>query len=196
MFERSNKNDKVYSLNNPITLKVPRRDNLVYRFTERYLTTGITSSTTLTVTGAYYFLVNSLNNLSALTSLFDQYRIAKVEMLFIPQIILTNGNSGRFTTVIDYDDNGSPGSENSLFEYQNALTCSGADGQYRTFVPHAAVALYSGAFTSYGNVPSPWIDAASATVQHFGLKYAWSPTDSTLKFDVMVQFHTEWRNVH
>jgi len=41
----------------------------------------------------------------------------------------------------------------------------------RTLQPRVANALYSGAFTSFGQVKNQWVDMASQTVQHYGLKY-------------------------
>jgi len=39
-----------------------------------------------------------------------------------------------------------------------------------------AVAAFSGAFTSYSNVPAGWIDSASPGVQHYGLKLYFEST--------------------
>jgi hypothetical protein len=189
------KSDKVFSLENPIKFALPDHRNTIYRFSERLLTNGITSDVILTTTGAYYFMISQMNNFTTFASLFDSYRIVRVEVMIIPRGITssTGTNPGRFTTVIDYDDAVSPTNEAECLQYANALTSSGADGHYRSFTPCVALAAYSGTFTSYESETAPWIDVASSTVQHYGLKWCWSPTDSTYQKDVIVNFHTEWR---
>jgi len=191
--------DRVWSIQTPITWKVPNMDNRPYPIADRYVLQNITSSTSGYSYYSYYFLVSSIGNASTLAALFDQYRIVEIEWATIPHS--SNGsdtsttNMGRLTTVVDYDDAGALGSEQQALDYQNAITSSGGDGQYRRFRPHAATAAYSGTFTAYMNVQSPWCDAASLNVQHYGIKMVWSPTDSTYDLDIIIVLHTQWKNV-
>jgi hypothetical protein len=115
-----------------------------------------------------------MGNISALQALFDQYRIVGVEVLIVPQsnfvAAAATATAGMMHSVVDYDDATPLANEQNALDYQNCLTSSASDGHFRKFVPHAAVAAYSGAFTSFTNVESPWIDAAYPSVQHYGLK--------------------------
>lgn len=114
-----------------------------------------------------------LDQSSTYVALFDQYRIVEINWRFRPQFsginFSTTDNVPLLYTVIDYDDNTNPASLAALREYQNCQT-----HMYESFnmrcVPHCANSLYSGAFTSYGNMTSPWIDLNSVGVLHYGLK--------------------------
>lgn len=192
-------NERVWAITTPITFRLPNRDNAIYKFADRYvLTPAITSSTIAAQFSAQLFSVASMGNISALTSLFDQYRIIRVHVMVTPTAAAASGSSiayGRLSTVVDYDDAAALSTEQQALDYQSCLTGSGGDGQYRVFQPHAAFATYAGAFTSFANVASPWIDAANTGVQHYGLKYAWSVTGAVYSQDAIVMLETEWRNV-
>lgn len=130
------------------------------------------------------FTLQYLAQYATFTALFDQYRIDRIELTFRPVYnvnnFLASGTAGanqmqRIYTVVDYDDDASPTTLQQLEEYTNCKI-----HQYETFtisfVPHVANAVYSGAFTSFGNLRSPWIDCASSTVAHYGIK--WGVTGS------------------
>lgn len=191
--------ERTYSTQNPITLRLPNHDNGLYRFSDRYIIGTISSSAAGPVFNAYNFQVGALGNVSPLTTMFDQYMIECVEFMTIPYVSSATPavatNLGRFLTVVDYDDASALGTEQAALDYQNCLVSSGTDGHYRKFEPHVALAAYSGAFTSYANRSKQWIDAASTTVQHYGVKTVWTATDVIYKSDVVVVLHTAWRNV-
>lgn len=172
-------------------------DNQVYTFSQEYKLAAVISSTSSDSFTATAFAVSSLSEISSLTTIFDQYRIKQVEWMCFPRITSEAASTfvpGIFCTVVDYDDATALSSVAAALNYQNALTTNGTDGHYRCFTPHCAVAAYSGTFTSYANVESPWIDAASTGVQHFGVKTAWQQTDAVYTMDVIVRLRTEWRN--
>jgi len=192
--------DRTWSSQTPLTFAVPRGiDNRPYPVCDTYALSSYPASSSSGATfTAVNFTVNSFGNLSALQALFDQYRIVMIEYWTIPRVTqsgTSGSNLGDLVTVIDYDDSTVLTSFQSALDYQNSIMSNGADGHYRRFKPHAAVAAYSGAFTSYANVESPWIDAASPAVQHYGIKTAWTITDATYYQDAFARVHTEWRNV-
>jgi hypothetical protein len=126
----------------------------------------ITTSTSVPMGGAYAFTLSQLPNYTVFTACFDRYRILCVQVQFNPAATVTSDLS----TAIDYDDANSPTAEIQQRDTGMVVPC----GNYfeRTFRPRIAVAAYSGAFTSYANMPSNlWIDCASPQVQYFGLKY-------------------------
>lgn len=184
----------------PQAVKVKPQNNVVHKFVQSYtISAGAVSSNTVSTFSANYFSVASLDQLSSLTGVFDQYRIDLVEVWLIPRTAGSTGvntqNFGFFASVLDFDDAASLGTFGQALDYENAVVSSGNDGHYRAFKPHTATAAYSGTFTSYMNVESPWLDAASPTVQHYGLKTAWTTTDSVYTMDFWVRLHTSWRNI-
>jgi len=174
---------------------MPRVDNKPYKIIQEiYVQNAVATSTTLEVFTGFQFNVNALPQLSTLAALFDQYRIARVEFWLIP-----NGTAssvtGLYSTAIDYDDSTSLTTYNQILSYQNVVTTQPDTGQYRSFVPHVAVASYSGAFTSFANETAPWIDAASPSVQHYGVKFGSTPTSVVASYSTIYRLHVEWKNV-
>jgi len=159
----------------------------------------ITSSSLASTAGAFTFYLDDVANYAAYQSVFDQYRITRLEVAFIPRVsVLTSSSSnpGRICTVVDYDDATSLSSEAAALEYSNVLVSSGVDGHHRDFQPHCAVAVFgSAAFNAYGNEPSPWIDAASAHTAHYGVKWTWSITDANYVMDIYVRYWIDFRNI-
>ncbi len=156
------------------------------------------SSTTVTTYGNWNVQASQIDQATTLASVFDQYRIVVVEAWIIPRndtVIGNTANTGLYASVVDLDDANNLASFEEAEDYTNAVVTAGTVGHYRKWAPHCAVAAYSGAFTSYANVASPWIDAASLNVQHYGLKSAWLATDSVYTRDLVIRVHTEWRQV-
>jgi hypothetical protein len=175
-----------------------RVDNVVYPVVQMTLVGSLSSSASLATFAAYNFTLASLDQYTTLVTLFDQYRFKEVEIMFSPRTIGANGtstNTGQFATVVDYDDSSTLGTYAQALDYQNVQTSYGTDGHYHRFKPHAAVAAYSGSFSSYANLESPWIDCASSSVQHYGVKTAWTVTDTVYTFDLTARFQLEFRNV-
>lgn len=136
--------------------------------------------------------------MSSLTAVFDQYRIPLIEVCFRPRANFeysASANTGQLITVIDLDDSVPLTTMGQAADYANALIGRGIDSQRRVFRPHCALAAYSGTFTSYANVASPWIDCTSSGVIHYGVKTAWSQTDSVYSVDFTVRILAEFRNV-
>jgi len=191
--------ERVWSIQTPISWKLPATDNSVFKFNDRYAVTTITTSTVMNVYGSSYFYIGATGNATALTSLFDQYRITRVEVMFVPQSALVSAGatatSGMLHTVVDYDDASNLTSEQAALSYQNCLSSSAADGHFRDFQPHCAVATYQGALTAFSNVKSPWIDASFPNVQHYGVKWVGTIASTATEVQVYATLFTEWRNV-
>jgi len=196
---KKGKDERVWSLSTPISFKLPNMDNAVYKINDRYLSGSITVSAVTNIYSAWSSVVNSMGNISALQSLFDQYRIVRVQHMLCPQtnfVAAGAGNTaGMLHTVLDFDDSTVLTSEQAALDYQNCLSSSCSDGHFRDYVPHAALAAYSGAFTSYNNVISPWIDAAYPSVTHFGMKVVTTTASTSTPILVYTNIFTEWRNV-
>jgi len=129
---------------------------------------------------AYYFILSQLDNASAYTTLYDQYRVDWIEWVCRP-MYTSNALSPatnivpQIYSVIDYDDaNVTSYSINIMRSYESCAIRE-LESFGRKIKPHVAIAAYSGAFTSFENVESPWIDSASPNVQHYGMKLGVDP---------------------
>lgn len=137
------------------------------------VTNGVTS-------GALVFALSDVPSPTDFTSLFDQYRIAQVRVEFLP-LVSAFGPSTTATdlpyvlTAIDYDD-GTAVSTAALQQYGTCMSTSIIEYHQRVLNPRAALAAYSGAFTSYAqSPPGQWMDSASPSIQYYGLKWATTP---------------------
>lgn len=159
--------------------------------------TALSTSVTLETFTVFTTSLSALPQYVTFQALFDQYRIAEVEVWLIPRCAPNAATTrpGLLTTLIDEDDNNLLTTVGSALEYQDAVTTSGSQGHYRRFVPHVADALYSGAFTSFGNRAAPWIDVASPSVIHYGFKAACTTTDIVYVYDILSRLRIQFRNV-
>lgn len=133
------------------------------------------------------FQLSSFPGYSSYTGLFDMYWMRQLEVWISPNAVTANPCSD-IVSVIDVDDANTPTSYNLEIANQGALVLSGQAGHYHKWLPHMAVAVYSGTFTSYGNVKSAWIDSASPGVQHYGLKIAaGNPNTVSLTYNIEVR---------
>lgn len=190
--------DRVWSSSDPISIALPRMFNSVYPISQAYMGTQLTSSGSLATFSGVNFSVSSLDLITSLANIFDEYMIVGVEYMTIPEITSLSSPSNdcaTLCTVIDSDDSSALTSFQQALDYESQLTSSGLVGQYRKFVPRIAVAAYSGTFVSYTNMAPQWIDSVSTGVQHYGIKTAWQQTDQAYKHDVWIRLHTLWRNV-
>lgn len=134
--------------------------------------TAFTSSNTLPVFGAFWVELSQLANYTSFATVFDEYCIMEVEALITPSATESStGNSyGQYTTAIDEDDSNVPTSTAALLNYESAITTNTDVAHYHRWKPQFSVATYSGTFTSY-SPSSGWVDIASPTVRHYGLKF-------------------------
>jgi len=158
-------------------MRIPRVLGSIYTTCKTLVTdSAVVQSNAAAVIGAItYSLAANCQDYSAYTGAFDQYRILMAETIFRPrgnvsQIASTNG-LGTLYTAIDYDDAGTVSGLALLANYENCIITAPYQQNRRCLKPRAALAAYSGTFTSYANVEAPWIDAASPSVIHYGLKY-------------------------
>jgi len=162
----------------PDVQRLRLKRNKIYTFEATVIKTNITSSTTVDVGVALTFALNDLFNVSEFTALFDQYRIAQVNVKFMIESTPAYNNVGAIYSVLDYDDS-STLNLNQIVQYDTLMVCPMSGYFERTLNPRIATAAYSGAFTSFANMSSrTWIDVASPSVQYFGVKLT-IPTTAT-----------------
>lgn len=118
----------------------------------------------------YSFGLVSLPNYTEFTNLFDQYRINKVVIKFVPSANADEIGASKIIpslhTVIDNNDNTAPTAMTELYEYQSYKRTQGIYTHTRVFTPSCNVDL------SIGSSPKwkQWINSQFANVEHFGLK--------------------------
>lgn len=139
---------------------------------------GLTRTTFTSTTGAegnygLNFVVSDIDDFASISNVFDCYRIKKILYQIKPLTLPVTSSSGingcELIAAVDLDDSNAP-TFNGLTHYQNARIATPGNTLAIEFTPHVAVAAYSGAFTSYANEQNKWIDCASSSVQHYGLK--------------------------
>lgn len=152
---------------------------------------GLAGPSTTASGDGFFTLVASMSDLgnnSAYSALFDQYRIEKWKVDFIPancSQMTQSGASGsnptgfseRIETVIDRDDNALLTNAAAILEYDNYMTSPPWETHTRgPFTPNCQLGmLRTGSITAIGfnnNFPyeNNWIDVAYTDVQHFALK--------------------------
>jgi hypothetical protein len=146
-------------------------------------------------TYAQMYTLSQVPQQATFTALYDQYRISLIEVWLTPEVQGVQSNSALLLSVIDYDDANTPTNEAYLENYQNMIMTNIQEGHYRVFVPHVAIASYSGTFTSFANMEAPWIDSASNTVAHYGIKAGTTMTNAVIAIGSRVRFTIEFRNV-
>jgi hypothetical protein len=158
-----------------VSVAIPR---ITSQYTTRQLNEPsiVVASAVGNVNPTYNFQLGFLDNLSPFVALFDQYRIDAIRFTIVPQNnaigLVTNSTTTLepLYCVIDYDDSNALTSVAQCREYDNCVILYPAESAQRTFQPRMALAAYSGGFSSYANVAPTWVDVASASVQHYGVK--------------------------
>lgn len=154
-----------------------------------------TSSSTVDTAGSIFVALTSSADASSWASVFDAYRIMGVVVKFNP---LSSTQTGVIHTVLDYDDATSPASESAMLQYDTLKTAPANVYFEREFIPRIAMAGYSGTFTSYVQAkPFQWVDIASPSVQHYGLKYyipATTTAGTTSSWKVVIDVHYQFKN--
>jgi len=183
----------------PFFHNVQRLDNEVYRFSQ-ILNLGTiysTSATIPTMAGLSPTATSAITQATTFAALFDQYRFDSIEIWLTPNSssIGPNSGSGLFYSSVDYD-NATAVAPSALAQKTNVVVSNHNSGHYHRWVPHVATAAYSGAFTSFANVTSPWLDWSSPGIQHYGLLIASEATPIGVQtVDAVARVNFSCRNI-
>jgi len=182
-------------------VRVPQLKNFVV--TEKYSLAAFQNQAAATTYGAFSFNVNSMPNIAAYTSLFDKYKIMKVEVYFTPYLATEVLNTApvtvpRLHTCVDQDDEAVPTSVAELEQFSTYSQVRGTAPLVRVFKPRAIMQIFQSAIaTSYAVAPDVWLDLANPTIPHYGLKYAFpsSAVAGTFGYEVNVLMTAAFANV-
>lgn len=179
--------------------------------TVTYIGANNTNVTTDMVFGFIFKLSDCVQS-STFTSLYDQYRIHKIELVIRrtvndqPAVSASNNlviSPQQIWYVTDFDDNTVSGLNLTALQQYAGVKCKSSmeNGDIRIkFRPHIATPAYAGGvFTSFANTQSPWIDSASAGVEHYGVKACipcpLSTTVAQQSYTVTAKYWLEFKNV-
>lgn len=156
----------------------------------------ITASTSVPVFAGVLFQLSAFAQSAAYLSLFDQYKFDELEIWLEPQYSQSNvlTNVGTLVTAVDVDDASTPTAITDVIDHQSAVTSEGFAGHYHRWKPHMAIAVYSGAFTSFANADADWIDSGSPNVQHYGIKIALTPVTAAVAYNLTVRARVSFRS--
>jgi hypothetical protein len=152
-----------------------------------------TTSVSVPTYAAISFPLGGFTGYSSYTSVFDQYKVLQIEAWIEPADNQGTTVPALLATCVDLDDANTPGAFQVVADHQGALVGLSNAGRYHKWVPHVAIAAYSGTFTSYGNVPPIWIDSASTNVQQYGLKAAIGVSPSSYSFYITARAVVQFR---
>jgi len=159
---------------------------------------------------SYFSMAFSLQDLSqaaTLTALFDQYRIDKVVVKFVPQaqalnvmnVASPNNSVPALYAVLDFDDATALTSLAAATQYDNVQIVPYGEGLDITVWPSNTPALYaSGAFSGYEVQKAQWVDCANTAVGHYGIKGLVTSllalSTSNVVWDIYSKYYVSFRN--
>lgn len=188
-------------------MRVPRfndviaRDNKTYEVIQTSSLGNVLGAGTTPQFASVIFNSANITQFSSFAAVFDQYWIKDVEVWLAPIGTMTspsytNTVAPEFYSVVDYDDGNVPTSVNALMEYSNVVVTRPTEGHYIKFRPHMQ-SFVLGQANGYENIPSGWLDVASTTVYHYGVKLGLSALLSAADgfIDCKVRLTIQFKNV-
>jgi hypothetical protein len=161
--------------------------------------TAQTSSVATDSFSANYFTLDGFPDYTAFTALFDQYRIKTIELWFEPtvtQALVTSPEICWYLTVPDLDDAAAPATFSAIQNKPGGVQSSIMQSHYHKFQPRAAVCMFKGGFTGYGqSEPNIWLDCSSPDIQFYGIKIGVSQSTNVVKVALTVRATVEFRGI-
>lgn len=156
---------------------------------------------------SFGFSLQDLAQQSTLTQLFDQYRLDKVHVKFVPQstsinvsnIASPNNSVSSLYAVLDFDDATAPTSLAAVTEYDNVQMVTAGQGLDIEITPSYTPGVFAqSAFTGYAVQKAGWVDCNNPAVAHYGLKGVVTGLQalSTLavNWDIFIKYYVSFRN--
>jgi len=159
----------------------PRRNLGIFHSSERFNLGLFTPATNvLDLHTALTFSINQVQNITHLAGMYDEYRINKVILTFRPistettLSTLSSAFPGKLLVVRDYDDNTPLTSQDQYYQHKDCKMIPMAFNKKLTvaLTPAVLAANYQSAVaTAYGSKYKQWLDMASTSVPHYGVKF-------------------------
>lgn len=169
--------------------------NKVYSMWKSVTLPTVTTSTTLATAIGYIFRLSDSTDAANLGACFEQFRIAQVQISFIPQAIGSNStNQPAISTCIDYDDANTPISLTSILDNDTAKSTMVGHVHTRVFSPQVIGTVYNGAFSAYANLPrSTWVDSVYTNTDFYGLKLYMGQSAVVQSYTVVARYLLQFR---
>jgi hypothetical protein len=173
--------------------------NAVHKFCSVAQLSTINGSMAVAIDAGFLFKLNDLTDYTKWTTLFDQYRLVKVEVMGFPindqNQVGSGANQSELRTAVDYDNTTAFGAD-LLGPFGDSVRIHYSTAQWkRVLKPRIAMAAYKGALTGFANMNAQWIDSANPDVQHYGLRYYLPVSTGTVPtWRVYAKYHLEFRN--
>lgn len=175
-----------------------RIDNRLYKFVKVVDKGVITSTASTDGLYAFPFALSDLSEVSSFTSIYDQYRLDRIDFHVIavtqPSVNSTSATPYAFLAVItDYDDSSALATFALHLNYSNVAVLGPGQGHERSFRPRLSMATSSGGDAN----TTSWIDCATTSVPHFGIKVGVKTSTSTnvSSWYAFARYHISFRNV-
>lgn len=146
----------------------------------------------------FSFSLNDLTNAADFTTLYDQYRILKVEVELMPTV--TGANPVNYTVIggnihsaIDYDSSTNP-TVSELVQYSSYKGTKLDRTHKRVIYPRTATSVYAGvATTGYSQSKyGQWIDCNSPGVVHYGLRALIDPCPQIVQGTMWISYRAKY----
>lgn len=146
------------------------------------------------------FNLNQMPSAGEFTALFDEYKINAVKVTIFPRgnsAENTTGNGSRVFSIVDYDDSTAPSGLNELLQYPGVKSTALTQPHVRYIkTPKVASAVYQSALVTAYGARSMWLDCASSTIPHYGVKFWCNGTNSgTVILDLQIDYFVSFRGV-
>jgi len=173
-------------------------DNGIFRMSQTQdYGSVITSSAGGQVFIAQKFAFSDLPQVTSFQAIFDQYKIEALEIWITPSSTTSPSVlPSQYVAVVDYDEATNPSSFAQLLQYQNVNEVPFTNGVYYHFTPHTGMSIGApGTFGGAGNITAPWIDSASPSTPHYGIKIGMYASAVTVSLQIRARFHMAFRNL-
>jgi hypothetical protein len=173
----------------------------VHHFKRTFQSADISNLTAGASAGAYAPAFTNLPNNTEFSALFDEYRINKVVVKFVPNFTGSDLNPNasfnslpNIYTILDYDDNNTPANLDELLQYPNMKMTRGHAIHTRIFTPK--VCLDVGGSNAVAPKAKQWLDLSFASIPHYGMKW-WLDASgvTTGKYRVFITMYFSCRGV-
>lgn len=149
------------------------------------------------------FILSDTPNVSEFTTLFDQYKITGVAWRWVCQIdpmVATTKVYPKLYSVVDFDDVAAPTSFTDIVQYPNLKEFIPTDGRpvsrWHYFKPARAAVEYESAVNSaYRPQWKGFVDCASSTAPHFGLKFCAQEMQSGVVVAIEYKYYLAFKNI-
>lgn len=156
-----------------------------------------TSTTATPVLSSVTFSFNTLPNATDFEGMYDQYRVDKMTVHFVPacNFVSQSYQCGMLYTAKDYNNAVSPSTGNAVLEYQSAKISPSYEHHYRSLIPSCNAVDALGNTLMQGR---PWVPITSTTTSWYGVKYAMicPYAATTFSMQIFVTVHLSFKNVN